>query len=59
MFELKHRGQIYCHGTRSRIPLVPSDLINVIDITCLKDDFMNYYNAMKKCGDSFVPDVMC
>ena len=43
-------GKIYCHGTRSRIHLIPTDLVSVMDVPMLSSHKNKYKQAMKTCG---------
>lgn len=43
-------GKVYCHGTRSRIKLIPNDLVSVMDLPMLSSHKNKYKQALKKCG---------
>ena len=42
-------GKIYCHGTRSRIHLTPTDLVSVMDLPMLSSHKNKFQNALAKC----------
>eukprot|EP01083_Nonionella_stella_P154177 496461_1 len=46
-------GKLYCHGTRSRDTLIPTDLVEVMDLAMLASHKNRYQNALKQCGCEF------
>ena len=49
-------GKIYCHGTRSRVILTPTDLVSVMEIPLLSSHKNRYQEALRKCGSNFTDD---
>eukprot|EP01083_Nonionella_stella_P001617 4633_1 len=47
------KNKLYCHGTRSRDTLIPTDLVEVMDLAMLASHKNRYQNALKQCGCEF------